>query len=600
MLIASDVLTTAHQTLDGVVVLVGTNDPAGGDVDVDTGSGFGRAQVNGLAWTTTWIVPGSLDGGSYPIAARITDQLNRTGTDVKNVIVDVVPPSLVTMTLSVRGSGGLTAIAPYSTVRESGVGLVVNWTASADGSGLADYLVGWSQSPLPDLAALTPINPAATRSHEQTVGEAEVWYAHVVSTDIYGNRTIQTLGPVFVDAPTTPDLVDLPGYDGWMQSGASLVGVDNEIHRADTTRSAQSFHTSWNADTLALAWSGADWTSDGDLFVYLDTDGGGASELTDPYPVAGASVTFGTHTPPAASPIYLPAGFAARYLIWVQDSQTATLLRWDGAAWTGAQTLGAPQFRTGYANGQPVTGLTLPFSLLGLTPASSLQVLALAAEENILSLWAAIPDKTAVNSERVINPAALGRDLSGYRLTQALNFSNLGSGVLPNRGILPGADLNLNISTPSGVSVGYLADDLLDLVTPGAPLGTVSLPGNQAPQGVGNGPVTVEIAYSNDGSQVAKNVILSATASGALQLSSPATVNLGDVGVGISGTVQFVGTINSGNGSTARVGRDRLRRSARRLRLAVDAGGCGCHRTGCDHRCPNRLRPHQPHHNPGQ
>ncbi|RLT41667.1 MAG: hypothetical protein DWI57_06650 [Chloroflexi bacterium] len=553
VLIASDVLTSAHEVAPGIVTMTGTGSAAWATVEVDAGDGFAPAVFDGAAWSIDWIVPGNLDGGSHPVTARITDQRNRTGTDAKTVIVDVIPPAAVTVTLAYRGSGGITAIEPFSTVRESGVGLIVNWTASADGSGLADYRVGWSREADPALAALTALNPAGARSHEQTAGEAEVWFAHLISTDIHGNRTTQTVGPVFVDAPTTPDLVNVPGYLGWMESGASLVGVDNEIQSADDSRAAQSLHASWNADSLRLVWAGADWSGDGDLFVYLNTDGGGASELYDPYPVAGAAFTFGVNTPPAANPIFLPAGFAARYLVWVQDSQTATLLRFDGADWTAVQPLDPTQFAMDSADGQPLTDLTLPFSLLGLSAGSSLQALALAAEENVLSLWAAIPDKTALNSERVINPTALGRDLSGYRLTQRLAFPSLGDGVLPNGGKTPGASLTLAIAASPGVAVGYLADDLLDLLTPGTPLDAnldgvpdVPLPVNQSPQPVGNGPVSYEIHYSNDGTATARNVTLRSAAFGALQLSSPATVNIGDVAAGISGTVTFAGNISGG------------------------------------------------------
>jgi hypothetical protein len=214
------------------------------------------------------------------------------------------------------------------------------------------------------------------------------------------------------------------------------------------------------------------------------------------------------------------------------------------------------QYVMAAANRQPLTDLTLPFSLLGLGAGSSLQVLALAAEENILSLWAAIPDKTAVNSERVVNPAAVGRDLSGYRLTQALAFPSLGSGVLPNQGRLPGASLTLAVSAGPGVTLGYLAADLLDLLVPGVALDgnldgapDVALPANQAPLPVGSGPVRYEIRYSNDGIETARNVTFRASAAGALQLDSPATVNLGDVAPGISGTVSFAGNIHGGAAS---------------------------------------------------
>ena len=73
--------------------------------------------------------------------------------------------------------------------------------------------------------------------------------------------------------------------------------------------------------------------------------------------------------------------------------------------------------------------------------------------------------------------------------------------------------------------------------------------GNQAPLPVGSGQVRYEIQYSNDGIATASNVTFRATAAGALQLDSPATVNIGDVAPGISGTVSFAGNINGGASS---------------------------------------------------
>ena len=90
----------------------------------------------------------------------------------------------------------------------------------------------------------------------------------------------------------------------------------------------QRFYTTWNGDTLRMAWTGANWNDDGDLFIYLDSGAGGATTLDNPYPTVPGDGTIG-----------LPAGFTANYMVWVKDRQTATLLRSSGSTWQLAQNL---------------------------------------------------------------------------------------------------------------------------------------------------------------------------------------------------------------------------------------------------------------------
>ena len=145
----------------------------------------------------------------------------------------------------------------------------------------------------------------------------------------------------------TPDLVDEPGVRAWMDSGASLVSSDAELRLHDDTVPVQTLHTSWNAGTLRLAWSGANWDLDGDLFVYFDTAPGGATALHDPY-ATGGSLTF-------------PTSFAPDWLVMVEDAAMATLLHWNGSAWVLDRVLIAPNF----GHDAPHTDLLLPFGWLG-------------------------------------------------------------------------------------------------------------------------------------------------------------------------------------------------------------------------------------------
>ena len=342
------------------------------------------------------------------------------------------------------------------------------------------------------------------------------------------------------------DRVDDPGYRAWMDSGASLISTDAELHLHDDAAPVQRLHTSWNASTLRLAWTGANWDLDGDLFVYLDTTTGGAAALYDPF-ATGGSLTF-------------PASFAPDWLVWVQDAATAALLQWNGSAWVVDRPLTAPNFQ----HDAPHTDLLLPFGWLGLTPSSSLKLLAAASQDDALNLWAAAPNKNPLNSPRVVSPVAQGRDLRTYRLTQFAFFPALGSGILPNGQRSIETDLRLSItSAPGGFTTGFLADNLYDVLTPGAPLDAnldgqpdFPLPMAEDPQPVGNGQaISYTVRYENSGAEVAEDVQIAVSARGALRLSdgtSARIISLGNVAAGISGTVQINALVNTSfNGQAA-------------------------------------------------
>ncbi|MCB9130950.1 MAG: hypothetical protein H6647_08400 [Anaerolineales bacterium] len=222
--------------------------------------------------------------------------------------------------------------------------------------------------------------------------------------------------------------------------------------------------------------------------VRLSRHGGRrATALYDPFATGGA--------------LAFPAGFAPDWLVWVQDDATATLLQWNGTSWVVDRVLNAPNFNFD----APHTDLLLPFGWLGLTPSSSLKLLAVASQDDALNLWAAAPNKNPLNDPRR-QPGSGGRDLRSYGLTQFAAFPSLGSGVLPNSGRSIRNDLRVSItSTPGGFTAGYLADNLYDVLTPGAPLDAnldsqpdLPLPMAEDPLPVGNGQtISYTIKYEN-------------------------------------------------------------------------------------------------------
>lgn len=532
--LARTVYTQTHLAGTNQVNFSGTATDSNGVALVDVsvaGTAWQGASVTGTTWSYPWVIGGDRDGGVLAVTVRATDRAGRTSTTSANVTVDADGPQLPPVAAMQP-----VAAAAAQAIQQANSSLSLTWQAASDGSGVAGYYAGFTTSPTPDLAALTFYNGAGT--HTQAVGEAQRLYGHVVAVDNLGNQTVQTVGPFATDGPATPDLLGDLTDTNWLASGGSQLGADREVSRGPFAKAAfggvQKFYLSWNDQGLGMAWDGANWAGDGDLFIYLDTGAGGATQLYNPYPT------------PAA--IDLPPGMAAKYVVWVQDETTAQLLQASGGGgWNVVANLGAANFRlTG-----DLTHLYLPFSLLGISNASPLGVVAVASEENALRLWAAAPDKNPLNSERSINPAAVGRDLSAYRLTLHHRWPNLALGQAPNAGRFADSDLLVTMeSQVNSVAVGYLESDLIDLLTPngaldadldGQPDG--ALPGNVKTKALGNGnEVRYIVRYANRGAETAKNVTLALTGLGGLSV-NPA-LNLGDIAPGAEGVAEVTATVN--------------------------------------------------------
>ena len=555
------VLTTAHRLSFNRVVLTGpyteTGQVAAIGAQANGGHWFPAAPLDADTWRYAWYLDEDEepDGKTYIVTTVITDVAGRTAQSSGNILVDLVPPSAVTITLAYTNSQGvLTTLTPDQTIRDvASPTLVITWTAASDGSGVSGYWAGWTESESPDLSELTA-HSTADRRHVQQVGDVKALYAHVVSQDIYGNRYWQTLGPIYTDITTTPDLVgqtaDL-SYHGWMESGCTQVGADRELmhnaHSGQAITDTQRLYVTWDADYLRLAWTGANWDSDGDLFVYFDTVPGGTTTAYNPYT---------TTAPTIGLPAQNGHQLAADYLLWVEDAYTFALMHWEEVTGTWEAVdppLSADAYQLDTTLDPPVTDLRIPFDKLGITnPATAtLRMVALASEEDALRLWAAMPEKNPLNSER----ATVGQVANApYTLTQQYEWSSLGPGLCPNAGQFTDADLHVDITAdPPGVEVGYLEHDLLYL-TPGAPLDAdldgepdVTLPMDTDPGLVGQGQViTYTLYYANDGTEVAPGVRVTVTARGAVRFNGSDTrvFDLGDVGAGVTATVEFTGTVD--------------------------------------------------------
>ncbi len=462
----------------------------------------------------------------------------------ETLTVDVVPPAAVDLALTADGA----AIHSGATLRSSAPELVLGWTPSNDGSGIGGYLARWSATSAETTTLSThPHGPGGAFEDRYTAGEARRVQADLGIRDAYGNERWQEWGAVYVDGPHTPDYVALGEYDGWMDSGCSRLGADRRSTRgaaASFGRGAQQMFASWDRQALRLAWTGANWNGMGDLFVYLDTGPDGTEQVFTPYA-----------TPENGTVISLPAGFGADYLVWVHSSEQATLLAWNGQAWSEIRALSGGEFRFDASRRDGQTDLYLQFEPLGLSPSSSLGLLALAAEEpedgRSLELWATLPLANPVNSPRVSRWAGLLEQVPDFSLLQAYRWPALGDGVCPSG--TPSGDLEVTITAdPDGVSYSRQGSGLFWLPDPDqivAAVGSMEhnlLAPRNPPLRDGQA-VAYTLRYRNLSDQTATGVNVVVAARGQLSMDEQ-TFNLGDVDPGAQGEVTFQAVVDRSKG----------------------------------------------------
>jgi subtilisin-like proprotein convertase family protein len=371
----------------------------------------------------------------------------------------------------------------------------------------------------------------------------------VGSWDSLGNEGWQAAGPVYADGRLTPDYVMLEDPDGtylgWMDHGCSLVGTDRRAARyaqgGVEPDGPQRLYASWNEEALRLAWTGADWNTDGDLMVYLDTTAG------------GSAVGYNAYTAAPAPDLILPPGLEADYLVWVQSEAVALMLRWTGGGWVVDGPLAPDQFRLVPGLNHGHTDLYLPLATIGLaSPASQdLDLVAVAIEGpatggvDPLEVWATMPSANPVNSGRSLASGVTLTD--GLSLSFDLHWDDLAAGRCPN-----GSD---------GSSAAYLDVDLTASLASEPAGADKQLNGSPAillgPPAAGKRPVapgeliSYTVSYHNRGQDKATGVSLEVNALHTLELVSGDTaqhkkVLLPDIEAGVRGTATFLGFANTG------------------------------------------------------
>jgi len=499
---------------------VGWSNAASGTMTLDDGST--------TPWSVFWgTTDGTLpDGGTYAVSVRAIDRAGNTTIITEEIEADLKPPEPVDMTLLVDDGNGTRVITPGTTIRTEAPTLLLEWGESSDGSGIASYRAGWTTSATLDAdtrAHLASSSATDARRRElNQAAEAQVYYAHLVIEDGFGNTYHQYRGPVYVDSPQTPDIILdassaaneavrksipphliatkpatateelalLSAYTGWLDNGCSLVGTDRSLVRnakvMQTLTGTQQLNMTWNEQALRFAWSGADFARDGDLFIYLDTrTDGGTVRAYNPYATMLITPTGQPSTPQAGQyRVYLPViqngttgvvraqvtrldnatheeadaaqrggkpftikptgngttlervdapwktqqhdaalaatavvtdgklpqvglPFAADYLIWITDTTSIAILRWDGDQSDWVQDRHVPaHLSASFDSDAQRTDVVVPFTDLNIDDPSAtpLKLVALASSDDHLNLWAAIPGPNPLNHPHPEHP----------------------------------------------------------------------------------------------------------------------------------------------------------------------------------------------------
>ena len=253
----------------------------------------------------------------------------------------------------------------------------------------------------------------------------------------------------------------------------------------------------------------------------------------------------------------------AATLIWVKDTSTASLLRWDGSQWAVDTSLSPEQYRFDGGPDGGQTHLYLPFELLGTAAGAPLGLLAFAAEEAApdigLRIWATMPLANPANSSRVNTRRVLALPGSTLHMSHAYRWAALAGDVCPNgaNGVLLAEqhndawlELTVESNVPAAVVSGaarglfWVADPdaALDVTRNEASFGFLSAA--HAPLAEGQ-EITYTVHYRNEGSHTLVGAWLVLSAYGPLWLSVD-TIDLGDVPPGGEGSFTFEATVDRG------------------------------------------------------
>ncbi len=336
------------------------------EISLDGGYTWLPASVSGSDWSLEWEGPIGQEFVSFPVWARAADRAGNTTLEARPITVDNVPPT---------GLEPVTFSAPPGTHFDQPTALVITWTTPEDGSGIADVVLAVDQ-----VTGTFPTSVVTGNTAAEMLSQPGDWYVHIGAKDAAGNQFNLEYGPwrvgTFDDPPTAcgdrKQTIIVDGYldlanGEWRES--ERLDDDERPHIANSQVETTALYASWDGEAFYVGWQGAWWALDGDLWVYLDTQAGGAAS--------------GIETP--AGPVILP--FLADLALNITSSTEGNLWAYNGAQWAA---IGGMEFVQG-ENGD--TEARIPWNIDTI---SSLNLVAFAVSDDIPSVdeshfWSTFP-----------------------------------------------------------------------------------------------------------------------------------------------------------------------------------------------------------------
>ncbi len=332
---------------------------------------------NGRILPYEWEIPADLDATTIPVKIRATDYDGNSQFAVFKVTVDTGAPRIV-------GTINLDAGPALGQHVDEITYLDFSWIEPTDGGGEVTMLGNFGQ-------VEPTIMPTAVQPTNERIGaritEGGEWYALVGAEDEVGNEDWMWIGPWYAGQVRDPDAPNGLPWGGAIQSIEFTVdGVIDLTHGEYLTPtewldtdarsgSPQSLYNAWSAGQSFVGWSGADWETDGTLFVYYDLIDGGT---TQPVSDTGSIV------------LPFSADFAVSYA--GGGEWFAQQWQFDGNAWT---TTGSPEL-VGIDQTMKGFEFKIDFELGNLESADNHRMMAYASDDSG-EVWAAFPRNNSLN-----------------------------------------------------------------------------------------------------------------------------------------------------------------------------------------------------------
>ena len=223
--------------------------------------------TNGRMLPYEWVIPDGLDATTIPVKIRVTDYDGNSRIAVTHFTVDTGAPRLVGEIYHDDGP----ALGQHF---EHATDIDFSWDVPIDGSGELTML-GSFGTQTPDVApsSIMPDNRETAR-----VAEAGAYYASVGARDEAGNIAWRAVGPWYAGQGigiqslefTIDGTIDLA--HGEYLSATEWLDTDSRSGRP------LSLYNVWGYDLAFSAWQGADWDTDGAMWLYYDLLNGGTSQ----------------------------------------------------------------------------------------------------------------------------------------------------------------------------------------------------------------------------------------------------------------------------------------------------------------------------------